>query len=370
MSLIVKFVEDEATIKARAIGNIPDGWRVEEGDFTRDMVIPIVPEVLQLQINQDVILNNAFASTAAGPYLEEKVAEVGLTRNVATVASGTLTITGSIGVVIPAGHVINTIVLDNEGEPISVTTDLETTFAVDGDLIVAVTTTKTGAIMNVPAGAQWVMYPSIAGISQLTQVDPLQFGQDEESDESLFSRYQIKSTQPVLSGNKAAYISWATERPGVGAAKVLGIWSGPGTVKVLLVDTVGRPVSSAVVTDVQTYIDPNQDAKGDGKAPMGAIATIESAVDLDINIDGTVTLAGGSTIEQVKTDVNTRTQIYLDSIPFDGVGREVLYTQIATVLGTSPYILDYTLLTVNGGTVNVPLAYEEVAIVGTNDLSV
>lgn len=367
---VTRFEEDESVIKARVVASIPDEWRAEPGDFTHDTVIPIVPEVKQLEINQDFILNSAFAGTAEGTYLDQKVAEQGLTRNVATPASGSLTINAAAGVVIPAGQILTTVILDNDQEPIEITADAEITFAVPGDLELAVTTTKTGAIMNVPAGSEWVMYPSIAGVNSITQSAALQFGQDVESDESLFSRWQTKIAEPILGGNKAAYKAWAIERPGVGDAKVQAIWAGAGTVKVILVDTAKRPVSGGVVTDVQNYIDQYQDAKGESQAPIGAIATIESAVSLDIDIDGTVTLAGGSVIGDVIADVEARGQVYLDSIPYDDMTRDVLYTQITTIIGTSIHVIDYTGVTVNGGTANISLDFNQIALIGAVTLHV
>ena len=52
---VPQYLEDETTILERLLGNIPDKWRKENGDFPYDMVIPDVAQVLELQIAQDRI---------------------------------------------------------------------------------------------------------------------------------------------------------------------------------------------------------------------------------------------------------------------------------------------------------------------------
>lgn len=62
-------------------------------------------------------------------------------------------------------------------------------------------------------------------------------GSNDETDTQLRERYNEYISRPVTSGNKYQYISWAKSVPGVGDAKCIPLWNGPGTVKVIIVDT-------------------------------------------------------------------------------------------------------------------------------------
>lgn len=62
-------------------------------------------------------------------------------------------------------------------------------------------------------------------------------GEDTEGDSSLLNRYYAKVRSPGTSGNRADYLIWALDIPGVGAAQVQPLWNGPGTVKVVIIGT-------------------------------------------------------------------------------------------------------------------------------------
>lgn len=47
------FTEAPSVIRERMLGNIPDTWRKEPGDYTYDNILPSVGEVLQLEMHQD-----------------------------------------------------------------------------------------------------------------------------------------------------------------------------------------------------------------------------------------------------------------------------------------------------------------------------
>ena len=59
---------------------------------------------------------------------------------------------------------------------------------------------------------------------------------EEETDGALLERLLFAVRQPATSGNVYHYIEWSTSVSGVGAVKVLPLWNGNGTVKVIVVD--------------------------------------------------------------------------------------------------------------------------------------
>ena len=90
----------------------------------------------------------------------------------------------------------------------------------------------------------------IDGLAKAELVDILSPGYDAESDENLLSRYYEKIQAPAISGNKYHYMQWAKEIPGVGDARVAPLWNGPGTVKVVIIDSNKQSASQELVDKV------------------------------------------------------------------------------------------------------------------------
>jgi uncharacterized phage protein gp47/JayE len=365
------FEEDEATIKERMLQH-PDleGWRKEPGDFVHDPIAAVAPEIKQLQINQDATLKNAFAIFAEGEFLDYKVEEANLERGLPEKAKGKLQVQAAAGVVIPKDYVVSTVVLDNEGNPIQATVDTEVVFTTAGVQEISLTTTGTGQIMNVPAGSEWIFTPPIPGVEVITQPADFTGGRDREGDESLRSRWKDKKRKPIRSGNKHNYVSWALEVPGVGKAKCIPLWNGRGTVKVIIIDTDGRPASPELVAAVQAYIDPDQDGMGNGQCPISAVVTVESAAERQIDVVADVTPNKDKTVADVLEKFNEDLDAYLAGLTFvDPPDGNVIYSKIAGILSANPYLADYTGLTVNGGTSNIVLAGNEIPVRGTVTLT-
>ena len=64
--------------------------------------------------------------------------------------------------------------------------------------------------------------------------------------------------------------------PGVGEAKCIPLWNGPGTVKVVIVDADSQVAPIELIQKVQKFID---DVK-----PIGATLTVSTAEEITINI--------------------------------------------------------------------------------------
>lgn len=235
-----------------------------------------------------------------------------------------------------------------------------------------ITAEEKGTGGNIPGGAMTAL-DTVNGLSSVTLLDELVIpGQEEESDEDLKERYSVFIRRPRTSGNKYDYLTWAMEVPGVGGAQVQPLWAGKGTVKLFLIDSNNRPVTSGVAATVKQYINPVETpdgGTGEGKAPIGALLTVSPGTAVPINVSGSIFLAAGATIEQVRALFIPAFEKYLDSLAYatDGVGI-VRYTAIAALLQGIPPIIDYANLTINGGTSNIQTAIGEVAIPGSVNL--
>jgi len=344
--------ETKEEILQRMLSQIPDEYDKSEGSFFYDALAPAALELAQAYIQMDLVLQYGFAQTTYGQYLDYRAGEHGLTRKVATKATGQVTITGSEGAVIADGSLFST------GAGVQFETTVEISIDETGQVDAIVEAVSTGSSGNVPTAAITHIPVSIAGVTAVTNAAPTTGGTDQETDAALLERLLEAVREPATSGNSAHYKQWAKEVSGIGDAKVFPIWNGAGTVKVVIIDTDKQPASSEVVTDVSGYID---DVR-----PIGATVTVASASGLDIDVSATVTLATEAILADVQTAFEVSLESYLQGIAFEQ--DYVSYAQVGSLLLDTSGVLDYTGLTLNLGTANVTIDDTEVAIVGTVSL--
>lgn len=357
------YEEQEAGIRERMLDRISNDWRKNPGDFVFDTVAPAPLEIKQLQISQDHILKNAFAQYAEGQYLDNLLNDIGLTRKKATPNQRTLNITADAGVVIPAGQVLNTVILDDEGDPLEYTVDEMVEFAEKETKAVKVTCNTAGTIGNIAAGSEFIFQPSIGGVKSIVDQGIDILGTDRETDQQAWDRYYFKVSNPDTGGNKNDYKRWTDEVTGVGKIKVIPRWNGNGTVKVVVTDTEGQPATSILVEEVQEYLDPGSQGLGEGKAPCGAKVTAISAIELSINITATVVYESGADQAEVKENFKERVEEYLFEIIF--TDQTVSYNKIGAYLVITEGIANYSDLKLNGGITDIDVGSEEVAVLGT-----
>lgn len=345
--------QTQDAILQRLLGDVTSGVDTSEGSFTYDVLSPEAIELAQAYLQLGQVLVLAFAQTTNGQYLDYRAGEHGVIRLIATYAAGTVTVIGTIGTVIPAG----TIFITNGG--VQFATSADATIPSGGSVNISVTAVNAGAAGNVPAGTITTAQVAIVGVTGITNAAPTTGGTDTESDTALLARLLIKVQLPATSGNANDYKIWATSVAGVGDAKVFPLWNGNGTVKVCIIDSNKQPATSDVVTNVANYIETVR--------PVGATVTVESATGLNIDVAATLTLGTGYDSIAVTAAITSGITSYLASIAFQQ--NYVSYAKIGDIILQTDGVLDYTGLTVNSGTSNIPVTDEQVAITGTITMS-
>ncbi len=200
----------------------------------------------------------------------------------------------------------------------------------------------------------------IDGLGKAELTDVLEYGYDAESDEELRERYYERIRTPATSGNKYHYLNWTKEVTGVGDAKVIPLWNGPGTVKVVVVDSNKNPATEDLITNVFQYIEEER--------PVGATVTVVSAVAKNIGVSAKVSLAEGYRIQLVQDEFKKALEQYRRDIAFKD--SYVSYAAIGNILFNVDGVLDYIELKLNGEMKNITLADEEIPIVNNVDLEV
>lgn len=336
-------------ILGRMLDRIPDDIDKREGSVIYDALAPAAMELAQMYAELDVVLRLAFGETSTGEYLDRRAADFGVYRKQATpaVRKGVFTDGNGAPFNIPIGSRFRL----NDMVYVAIEK------IVDGQFRMRAETS--GSAGNQEFGNMLPIEP-IEGLGTAILSDVLVPGEDEESDDSLRKRFLQKVREPGTSGNASDYKQWATEVAGVGSAKVTPLWNGPGTVKVTIVNTDMQPATTELVEKVQEYIEQVR--------PIGAFVTVASATGKPIDVSANVVLASGYTLQNVQDAFAASLDKYLKEIAFSMT--YVSYAKIGTLLLSTPGVIDYSELTVNGGTANVALQDDEVPVLGSVVLGV
>lgn len=308
-----------------------------EGTFAYDVLASNSIEFAKQEVEREEMYKAAFAETASGDYLTLIAEDHGVTRKEATAAVGNVVVKGNG--TIPVGTLFQT------ESGISFTTT--TTTAVKNEATIPVQCTEAGTVGNVGANTVTVIPMSIPGITSVTNPEPMTDGFDQESDDDLYERFHFHVTQPATSGNCNDYIEWASSIAGVGHVKVLPIWNGPGTVKVLVTDANGEPASPALLNKVITYIE--------SVRPIGPEVTVVTPSLFDLTIKLTVT-SGDGDADYIKTMLNK----YFVSRNF--TGTTISYAKVGNMILTDDKteVDDYSGLLINDATGNISVTDDQI----------
>lgn len=315
-----------------------------EGSIVHDMLAPSAYEIEMLGFELDAILELGFADTSQAEFLERRTAELGIFRKVAIGSDGVVTFVGLDGTEIPIG----TRLLTESG---IVFATAEYAVVKDGAATVPVEAVTLGIAGNIGPGEIVQIENRPAGLDSVSNVGAFIGGVDIESDDELKARYLLKVRKPITSGNKYHYELWATEVEGVSAARVHPLWNGNGTVKVVIVDTEGRAPAPDIVAATAAHIEEQR--------PIGATVTVVAVTEVLVDIAVTLTLAGDLLPEDVQDAIVRSLDAYLVD-----AGELVRYSHVANAIIDTEGVVDYEGLTLNGGTANVPIDSDSVAVAG------
>lgn len=338
--------ETKNEILNRMLSDIDDKYDKNVGGFYYDNLSSVATELVDQYNEQDEILKEAFAGTADIQYLKIIAAERGVIWKDSTKSNGIVTFT------------VNPNTTINEGELVSseinnyITTETKT--SVDGgELDISVECEISGSIGNALANTITQFPVTIPGAISVTNKNDFSNGYDAETRDELLKRYYETVLTPPTSGNIYHYLSWSKAVSGVGDAKIKPLWNGNGTVKVIIVDSNGKPATPDLIQNVFDFIERQR--------PIGATVTVVAPTELIINIVSTIEykdgynkdtiLETGLTLEnQMKKDLEE----YFGEISFTDE-TFVRYTKISCIIGDIEGIKDYSGLTINGGTSNIPI---------------
>ena len=314
-----------------------------EGTFEYDVFSSNTIEFMKTYVELGELYKVAFGDTAYGDFLTRKAADSGVIRKESTKAVGFVTVKGNGELPKGSQFATQTGVLFETLE--AVTVDTQATVKVEAVI--------PGSIGNVTAQAISVIPMSIPGMLSVSNVEPMQDGFEAETDEELRTRYLNHVRNPGTSGNVNHYYEWAMSVAGVGGAKVIPTWNGPGTVKVIVVDTEYKAASKDIVAKVQSYVDKVR--------PMGAVVTVKTVEPTTINLS--IHPEGAFSKDVFKELVKA----YFIALEQQVIkGNQTVKLSVAKIgsLALDAGAIDYTRLLVNGRTESITLGVDQLAVLG------
>lgn len=166
--------------------------------------------------------------TAEAEHLARWAAIWGVDRKAASGSSGTVSVTGVDGAIVPAGSQLRRV------DGTSFRTTAAVTIGVDGALA-PVQSIDVGAASVTPAGTALQFSVPVSGVNVAAVAGVLTGGADEESDDDLLARLLTRIRTPPNGGAAADWVAWALAFGGVTRAWSFPGWMGPGTVGVTCV---------------------------------------------------------------------------------------------------------------------------------------
>ncbi len=348
------------TLMARLTQRMPAKYDTREGSTMWDMLAPLAAEFESTFVAMFEVLNNSFLGDATGNFLDLIALEHGLTRAISTKSTVTIKFTGTSALTVSAGFRVGTTALPG-GSPIVFVTDADIgpLVSVGGGLFEesgAATADEEGAAGNVLAAAIDTLISSQTGLTLVTNAAAASGGDNEEGDGTFKSRIIRHVREPSQGGNKSDYVLWAKEIAGVGKVGVDPLFSGNGTVRVLILDPNDAVAPGALITLVQDHIDPAPASTGAGKAPIGATVTVASATLKNIDVSATIVIETGAVTAEVITAVEVTITAFLKAL---AIGGDVIFFELAGAIQDTTGVLTVTAYTVEAGGVDVVVAANE-----------
>lgn len=364
-----EFVEesDHDTIHERMMGNLPADISDIQGDLPYDLTMPTAIEISQLiQFNLVRTLMVAFPEYAWGSWLDLHGAQVHVTRHAANHATGQITVRGDPGTVIREGTVFCVPATDDSAA-IEYRTDIQVELT-GGDDRIPVTAVMAGAASNTAAGTMTIMLKPVKGVSSVTNEDPITGGTEIEDDASYYERIHAEyADNESYIGNDADLIRWAKEVPGIGDCIVQPTWNGPGTVKLVLVDSNGDPANAQLQDAVYEHIMSPSD-RSKRLLPTGSVElTVAPAETVTVSYVCTGMVLYGITPDGAAEAFKREVYPVYARAKKDGVLR---YNDVRPLLSRVEGVEDFDDLEMNGGHGNIQLAAEEYAVTGSVVFSV
>ena len=356
-------------IQQRMMDALPDGIDDMPGGFPYDFTMPTAiekSELIQFHLVRTLML--MFPQYAWGDWLDLHAAAAGIERRPSGYASGSVTVTGDPGTVIPDGAIFCTEATDST-PALEYAADSMAIIPESGSVTVEVTAVEAGRESNTKKNTVVFALTSIKGLSTVNNPDDITGGTDVESDEDLLERIEEENFRDgaTFIGNDSDYIRWAKEVVGVGDCIVVPTWNGPGTVKLIIVDSNGEPANARLIEAVYDHIVSPHDRSLRLLPTACAELTVEAATTKKISYTCTGLVYDDTT--DIPTIVSQFKELVMKEYSEAKVEGILVYNQVRPLITDIPGVSDFDTFLMNGAEENIPLSNDEYAATDQVDFS-
>jgi uncharacterized phage protein gp47/JayE len=397
----------EALLKS-ALARVDPSIDKREGSMVMNGVAPSMAELAQLYIGLDFVFSATYLLTAPREYLIKRASD----RNMSPYPASAAVFRAEFN-----KEVANGTRFSCEDLNFVVTGRMENADT-DTGLAHQVTCETVGSIANGYAGTL-IPIEYVDGLTHAELVELIVPGDDEEDTEVFRQRVLDSFQSQAFGGNQADYTEKVVAMAGVSAVKVHPVWnesiapsslipdddvtawyeasvgalSAPvaawltavytaakdklltvgGTVKLVIMASNNAAPSSALLEEVQTAVDPVQNAgEGLGLAPIGHVVNVTGVEEEPVNITLNLTYASGWSWEAVRSYVEAVIDSYFDELASAWSGSDYLTVRISQIESRilsecSAMVTDIGGTQINGKEANLVLGADSIPVRGAID---
>lgn len=336
------------------LAEVDDDLDKREGSVIYTAVAPVALLTERVFYEMETLLRRTFADTARDEDLDRRLAEHGFPRLPATRAVRALRITASPTANVPLGSkfALNELLYTYQG--------------VGNDNVLQIVCDTAGSVGNRDFG-EVTPTVNIQGLDNAVLADVLIPGEDEETDEAYYARFQEFIKEKDFAGNRASYKRVLRGIAGVGTFRLFRAPEGGGTVGVELLDSEYNVPSPELVASVQEVLDPVEAHKeGTGTAAIGQKVTVSPAQAQEVAVETTLELSPNVDIQTVKNALEVSLKEYFktlriswgeeDSTGYNYLSSTVRLSRIESLALDIEGVVDVTSTKLNGTDGNIILA--------------
>ena len=337
----------------RMLARIDDSFDKRESSPIYAALAPAALEIVNLYAALEDEMDEAYADTASREYLIRIAASRGIYPA-------------------PASHAV----VKAEVKPAALELEIGAEFTSDREIyrvtekadegIYCLECKTAGEIGNLSSG-ELLPVDYIMGLASVKIKEILIYGEEEEDTEAFRTRYLDSFRASMFGGNRMDYEHKAAALPGVGAVKVIPVWNGTGTVKLLALDSNFRRASDELTARIQEAFDPDQNGMGNGLAPIGHIVTADTVEEAEVQIKTELAFDSGYSRENCKEAVEAAIEAYFSDIRKGWSRQEGMTVYISNInraILSVPGILDVTGTLLNGTDQNLSFSVYELPVLG------
>ena len=316
-----------------------------QGGFSQDIIGSVAYELANIYDTElDNIADKVFVETATGTDLDNVGADYGIARRQSSASIVYLEIEGN------ENAIVNQNVKATYNNLVFTVQEYKV-IGSSGKATVKAQCETLGTIGNVPANTITEFLTTYSGLTSVNNPEAAYNGFDIESDDDYRARIKLYLAEDATNCNEAQYRQWALEVTGVKTAVVKGAETvGAGNVGVYISSQTGT-VTQELIDAVKEYIE--------SKQFINATLIVQSLAYVDMDVNATIVLKDGYTINDVGEEFTQAFAEYLETVT-----NIVSYFRVSDLLYACSGVEDVISYTLNGDTESVTITDTDYPVVG------